>query len=319
MPNKAVKVVCCILLISTLCIIGLLYRSDLNESSDLLTRYNDNTQHFDRTTATTVIEKSEETGKGKRPGDGTLVPTLPGVPTEPTPPGQVPSDLADLIFMSFDEVFPLIMNDQNADWATLVNWNSSTEAALNAAKSTNSTHITVPVWNWKTGTTGYDDSCKVSVTKDIECNSVISELVKLAFEEAYTDPSKPVIATAGGWNIRTTSGGRTSGHAFGCAIDVNENADVLYNGVHYTNRQLASAPTVTTALWQQLPDSRNKYELMYSDHPLVKAFHKYGFQWGGEWSSSRDGMHFSFVGDNGAKARTIGQGYARSSGAWPGR
>ncbi|MCM1215029.1 MAG: hypothetical protein NC548_10970 [Lachnospiraceae bacterium] len=105
-PKKTTLIVCAVLLVSTILIVGLLYRSNLNESSDLVARYNKNTQHFDRTTAVTVIEevKREEKEKwwsdGFSADDNSLIPDLtedmnpnatptpnnmPGIPQQPQP------------------------------------------------------------------------------------------------------------------------------------------------------------------------------------------------------------------------------------------
>lgn len=89
-PRKVTGIVCAVLLISTILIVGLLYRSNLNESSDLMAQYNKNTQHFDRTDTTTVIEEIKQTESGS----GDLLPVInkpnsgnnniPGIPQSPT-------------------------------------------------------------------------------------------------------------------------------------------------------------------------------------------------------------------------------------------
>lgn len=68
----------------------------------------------------------------------------------------------------------------------------------------------------------------------------------------------------GAYNCReTTSGNSWSKHAYGCAIDVN---------------------------W-----STNGYGASHHDIPawLVAIFAKWGFGWGGNWSGTKDWMHFS--------------------------
>ncbi|MCM1215026.1 MAG: C39 family peptidase [Lachnospiraceae bacterium] len=56
-PSKVVIIVGCVVLICVLLICGLMYTTDQNEADDLLARYNKNTQHFDRTEVTTIIEE----------------------------------------------------------------------------------------------------------------------------------------------------------------------------------------------------------------------------------------------------------------------
>lgn len=83
-PKKTTGIVCAILLLSTIMIVGLLYRSNVNESSDLLAEYNKNTQHFDRTQSSTIIEEIKN-DSGEDSNDFT--PTIPGVDDEPVVPG----------------------------------------------------------------------------------------------------------------------------------------------------------------------------------------------------------------------------------------
>jgi len=58
-----------------------------------------------------------------------------------------------------------------------------------------------------------------------------------------------------------------SAHSWGMAVDWNPNR----------NRVNASKPELTP------------------DHPVVKCFKKYGFEWGGDWKSVKDWMHFQFA------------------------
>lgn len=60
MPTKVVKIICTILIVSVFAIIGTMYTSDPNEIDDLVSKFNANTQNFQRTTVSTVIEESEE-------------------------------------------------------------------------------------------------------------------------------------------------------------------------------------------------------------------------------------------------------------------
>ena len=90
---------------------------------------------------------------------------------------------------------------------------------------------------------------------------------------------KKFIKDIGGYNFR----GGTTEHNGGTAIDINSNE----------NYCIYSNGTVVGSHW--LP-----YEDPYSITPygsVVRAFEKYGFTWGGDaWNSTKDYMHFSYLG-----------------------
>ena len=74
----------------------------------------------------------------------------------------------------------------------------------------------------------------------------------------------------------------SSAHTCGAAIDINweENAEMTIDGV------------ITCGyFWKP-------YENIYSikaDSPFVHIFEKYGWTWGGYWTSKKDYMHFSYI------------------------
>lgn len=221
----------------------------------------------------------------------------------------IPSDLDDLIFMSFEDALKVCMNDSNADYSKLKVFNSYSQNYLNNVKNTQATTITVNVWHWKSRSANSTNLEKVSATERITVNKAIAPLLEAVMTEIYSDPSKPVLYNSGCWNVRSMRGSdRTSGHAFGCAVDLNASSSCG----SYTNQQSGSAPFCSKSSWSSLPECQAKYEVFYDESPVVIAFKRYGFQWGGDWSTgSRDGMHFSFIGDNGERAREIGQDNAR--------
>ncbi len=74
----------------------------------------------------------------------------------------------------------------------------------------------------------------------------------------------------------------SSAHTCGAAIDINweENAEMTIEGVITCGR-----------FWKP-------YENIYSikaDSPFVHIFEKYGWTWGGYWTSKKDYMHFSYI------------------------
>lgn len=60
-PSKVVAIVGCVVLICVLLICGLLYTTDANETDNLMSRYNKNTQRFDKTSVVTVVEEIRRT------------------------------------------------------------------------------------------------------------------------------------------------------------------------------------------------------------------------------------------------------------------
>ena len=90
------------------------------------------------------------------------------------------------------------------------------------------------------------------------------------------------------FNCRPVTGGRRwSEHAYGRAIDVNpiENPYVFPNG---TTSHRRSRP--------YLDRSRRRPGMAYAGGPLVRAFRKAGWKWGGRWSGAKDFQHFSATG-----------------------
>ncbi len=90
---------------------------------------------------------------------------------------------------------------------------------------------------------------------------------------------------------RTTSGDRWSEHSYGRAIDVNPVQNPYVNGSFVAPREgrrfagidrSADAPYVRGAI--------------RSSDVVVDAFARAGWEWGGDWTSSKDYQHFSATG-----------------------
>lgn len=132
--------------------------------------------------------------------------------------------------------------------------------------------VTVPVWKLS-GNKKVPSKAYITVHKDI------ADKVIAVFDEIYNDEEKFPIKDVGGYNFR----GGTTEHNGGTAIDINSNE----------NYCIYSDGTVVGSHW--LPN-----EDPYSIKPygsVVRAFEKHGFTWGGDaWSSTKDYMHFSYLG-----------------------
>jgi|GEM_PF-761452 len=140
------------------------------------------------------------------------------------------------------------------------------------------TTITVPVWkidkNWN----------KLSSTMNIVVNYRLADKFTAVFTDIYNGAEQFPLKNAGGYSWRTPgASGNMSEHNYGTAVDLNsdENYCVYANG------------TIVGKYWKP-------YEDIYSILPygdVVTAFERHGFTWGGDaWSSTRDYMHFSYLG-----------------------
>lgn len=210
-------------------------------------------------------------------------------------------DSETLIHMSTEEFWKLATDSCSISYAESKNWNSNTQNILNSLKDTQRESITVNVWHWKNpsarGEYRGTDLEKISAQETFTVNKYAADLFAACFEDIYNDPSQPVIYNYGGWVVRNIAGtSRTSGHAYGLAVDINAEVNRVVNGHTYGNQKLGSKTTIPYSEWQKLPEDQYKYMILYEESPVVQTFYKYGFVWGGVWNNS-DAMHFSFLGD----------------------
>lgn len=141
------------------------------------------------------------------------------------------------------------------------------------------TEVTINVWNVA------DNGEKIASTRTLTVNVNLAEDVKAIFEEIFNSPEKFPIYSIGGYSWRKSSSGRLSQHSYGTCIDINPNE----------NYQITSSGTVLSgSLWEP---EQNQYSIA-EDSNVVKIFAKYGWAWGGTaWSSSKDYMHFTYLGN----------------------
>lgn len=109
-----------------------------------------------------------------------------------------------------------------------------------------------------------------TLVKTLKC--IFSELLELPEEDRVP------IKSIGCYHYREGS----SAHTCGAAIDINweENAEMTISGV-------------ITAGYFWDPEG-NIYSIK-ADSPFVHIFEKYGWTWGGYWTSKKDYMHFSYL------------------------
>lgn len=151
--------------------------------------------------------------------------------------------------------------------------------------------VTVKVWKLVNGE-------KIPSTTRLQVNEKIADMVESIFDEIYYDPEHfPInISETGGydWRYETvdengkvikkgTTLGTFSEHTHGIAIDVNYGDNPYFvNGVQQTGRSYEPG--------------KNPYAIT-KDSSIYKIFKKYGWQWGGDWNSSKDYMHFQWYGN----------------------
>jgi len=117
--------------------------------------------------------------------------------------------------------------------------------------------------------------------KNLLVNKAIVPMVTTIFETIFNGPEKFPIKDVSSYAWRSSS---TSEHRYGIAIDINpvENYMIRSDG-----------KILAGSLWQP---GTNVYSIP-ENGDVVNAFKQNGFSWGGNaWSSSKDFMHFSYLG-----------------------
>ncbi len=132
--------------------------------------------------------------------------------------------------------------------------------------------IEVPV-NTKSGGTG---------SKSITVHRSVAGDVKNIFSEIQT--SGFVAYSIGGYSWRGAAGNSKSRshHSYGVAIDINPRE----------NYMIKNGQIIAGSFWKPGEDPYS----ITPNGPLVRAFNKRGWTWGGTWKSSKDYMHFSLTG-----------------------
>ena len=91
------------------------------------------------------------------------------------------------------------------------------------------------------------------------------------------------IKSVGAYNWRgAAASSNRSHHSYGVAIDINPDE----------NYMIKNGSIVAGSFWKP---GENQYSIT-SNGPVVRAFASKGWSWGGNWSSSKDYMHFSLTG-----------------------
>ena len=151
------------------------------------------------------------------------------------------------------------------------------------------TEITVPIRTWKSGGGHNLRTDTVKKDKTITVNKAMASLWQAFFTDVYNEATDFVINDdLYCYSYRSvTGGGSLSAHAYGVACDIN--ASVLGNGYGDTS--------LSKSRWEDLPETRSKYQVVYKGSKIIEIAHKYTLINGSDWKDPHDAMHFSFIRD----------------------
>lgn len=154
--------------------------------------------------------------------------------------------------------------------------------------------LLVPFWDFD----GQSVLGKIIVHRDVgrEVADIFDELYRIKFHiarmeliEAFggDDNASMAANNTSGFNCRVKTGGKTlSKHSSGRAIDINpvQNPFVKDNTI---------LPPAGRQFDTQAERNASITGLISKDGPVVNAFKKHGWKWGGDWSGLKDFQHFS--------------------------
>lgn len=167
-------------------------------------------------------------------------------------------------------------------------------AEIEAAVKEQIVDITIPIWGWESS----GSMNRVEKEATIQVNEVLAELWQSFFEDLHETDKDFVIVDVGGFRIDGLGVGQIgfkSGHTYGAAVDINPTQNPYGSGYPYSKSE-----------WEALPETHEKYQIIYEGAPIIEIAHKYTLYWGGEWTgSNRDMMHFSFIADGKSRSQRI--------------
>ncbi|HWH28028.1 MAG TPA: M15 family metallopeptidase, partial [Mycobacteriales bacterium] len=116
-----------------------------------------------------------------------------------------------------------------------------------------------------------------------EADFPIEEMRLVTTADHHAKPTGDGNNTAA-YNCRTRVGqGRWSAHAYGTAVDINP----------FHNPMVRRGTVVPEHGWAYVDRARVRPGMLTADGPAVRAFRAAGWVWGGDWTHSKDWMHFS--------------------------
>ena len=157
--------------------------------------------------------------------------------------------------------------------------------------------VTVEHWTY----TGKSTSGRIDVHHDVAdaVVAVFRELYEAKFPinkmvpiEAYRGSDDRSIDddNTSAFNCRPITGGKKfSQHSYGTAIDLNP-----YRNPYVNNGKVRARPGI--GIYVSRDPTVAKTGVIYAGGPVVSAFVKHGFKWGGYWDNPKDYQHFSTSG-----------------------
>ncbi|MCM1217701.1 MAG: M15 family metallopeptidase [Lachnospiraceae bacterium] len=124
----------------------------------------------------------------------------------------------------------------------------------------------------------------------LQVHKAITSMLQDIFNEIASNPNVAIDNNYGGFFIRHMNSGSSSGnsyasiHSTGCAVDVNFGVNPLHSN---------------------MSEADTEFKMRTTSHPIVQAFMKRGFDWGGKWSN-RDAMHFE-LSSRGSSGYSLGE------------
>lgn len=126
-----------------------------------------------------------------------------------------------------------------------------------------------------------NDASGKRTTRKLTVHKAVAEDVKQIFADIQRSGFK--IKSVGAYSWRNMAGGTSrSHHSYGVAIDINPD----------DNCMIKNGQIIAGSSWDPV---NNEFSIA-SNGPVVLAFAKRGWTWGGSWKSSKDYMHFSLTG-----------------------
>ena len=154
---------------------------------------------------------------------------------------------------------------------------SSTFRRFTSAAEAEKYQVTIQIPVWKLNSSGK----KYSSTATLKVHKKIAPTVKQIFKEIYQSDERFPIKDIGGYGWR--GAGSSSEHNLGVAIDINPNENYMCDN---------AGNALVGSFWRP---GKNPYSIS-PDSDVVRIFEKYGFNWGVNWRSRKDYMHFSYFG-----------------------
>lgn len=127
------------------------------------------------------------------------------------------------------------------------------------------------------------------------CHELIDPLFEEVFTDIFLNYPDYFYSFGGCYNKRPkrTNGKEMSVHSWGVAVDLN----VAFNplGYSYGNLLINAEGKEVMLEVRGSKTTVPKSNLIFSpNNPIVTAFKKRGFVWGGDFKHTKDGMHFQF-------------------------